>query len=107
MPSDNYKDCVDACAACATTCSYCASQCLQEDDLKNLIKCIRMDLECAALCRAAAELMSLGSNYSGQLCHICADACSACATECEKHAQKGMEHCRECAEACRKCATAC
>ncbi|MES2267440.1 MAG: four-helix bundle copper-binding protein [Bacteroidota bacterium] len=70
-------------------------------------RCIQLDLECAAVCRAATELMSLGSEYSEHLCRLCVDACKACAEECEKHAQMGMEHCKKCAEACRRCAEAC
>jgi hypothetical protein len=66
-----------------------------------------VDLECAAICRSAAELMSLGSTFSSYLCRVCANACNLGAQECEKHAARGMDHCRQCAEACRKCAKAC
>jgi len=107
MPHGKFKDCIEACNASAVACSHCAMECLKEEKVAEMKECIQLDLECAALCRSAAELMSLGSEYGPQLCRICADACSGCADECEKHAQKGMEHCRECAEACRKCAAAC
>jgi len=63
--------------------------------------CIQMDMESAALCYAAAQLMSLGSTKSVELCRWCAEACEACAVECGKHKN---EHCKECAEACKKCA---
>ncbi len=107
MSHQKFQDCIDACVVCAVTCSHCATECLKEDDLKMLSRCIQLDLECAAICRSAAEVMSLGSDYSAHLCRICADVCNACAEECEKHAEMGMEHCRECAEACRKCADSC
>jgi hypothetical protein len=71
----------------------------------HMVRCIQLDLECAALCRAAAEVMSLGGAYAKQLCSLCAEACDACAAECEKHAD--MEHCRACAVSCRRCADAC
>ncbi|WP_044198529.1 four-helix bundle copper-binding protein [Dyadobacter tibetensis] len=98
---------IEACSDCAVSCSNCASSCLQEENVADMVTCIQLDLECAALCRSTAELLSLGSGFSAHLCRICADACVACATECEKHAEMGMEHCRRCAQACRNCAQAC
>src|SRR5215217_3034471 len=37
-------------------------------------------------------VMSSESEYSKQVCKLCADVCDACAQECEKHASH-MEHC--------------
>ena len=93
-----------ACIECATTCNQCAVSCLEEKDVQYLIKCIRLDLECAVICRSTAELMSLNSSYSKDVCQLCASICNVCAQICEQHANMGMEHCRECAEACRACA---
>jgi hypothetical protein len=104
MAHQQFKDCIDV---CAVSCNHCATECLKEDDVKMLARCIQLDLECAAICRSAAELMSLGSEYSHHLCRICADVCKECGEECEKHAQMGMAHCKECAQACRRCAQAC
>lgn len=69
-----------------------------------MARCIQLDMECAAICYAAAQLMSMGSSEAAAVCAICADICDACASECAKH---DTEHCRECAETCRKCAEAC
>lgn len=107
MPQDKFKDCIQACGSCAAACSYCAVACLREDAVEDLTKCIRLDMECAVFCRAAAGIMSLESGYSAQLCQICTDICNDCAEECEKHAAMGMAHCRECADTCRQCAAAC
>ncbi|WP_229251206.1 four-helix bundle copper-binding protein [Emticicia sp. BO119] len=107
MAHQKFQDCIQACNACATICSHCATECLKEEHLHHLTKCIQLDLECAAICRSAVELMSLESEFSADLCKICSKICKACAEECEKHAKMGMEHCRECAEACYKCATIC
>ncbi|TLV01385.1 four-helix bundle copper-binding protein [Dyadobacter luticola] len=107
MINQQFENCIDACAACAVACSYCATACLNEENVAHLKQCIQLDLECALICRAAAEAMSLGSSFSAHLCRICADACNACAQECEKHGAIGMEHCNACAEACRRCAQAC
>ncbi|WP_310590665.1 four-helix bundle copper-binding protein [Dyadobacter koreensis] len=70
-------------------------------------KCINLDLQCAALCYATAQLLTLDSEFADDLCKVCANVCNACAEECEKHAEMGMKHCELCAEACRKCAEAC
>lgn len=105
MAHERYQECIDACQECATICTHCASECLKENDVQNLADCLRLDLECAAICRSAAELMSMGSEYSERLCNICADICFACAQECDRHAEH--MHCAECAETCRSCAKAC
>lgn len=102
-----YQHCIEACNACAVACHHCATECLMEEDVKKLSKCIQLDLECGAFCWSAAGIMSLGSEFSPRLCQLCAEVCDACAAECEKHAEMGMDHCRQCAEACRKCADAC
>lgn len=104
MSQEKYKACIEACNSCAAACSHCAIECLNEDQVSQLTRCIQLDIECAAICRSASELMSLDSEYSVQLCNMCAKACSACAEECDIH---DMEHCRQCAEACRHCADAC
>ncbi len=69
-----------------------------------MARCIQLDLECAALCQAAAQTMSLNSSHAARICALCADACQACADECAKHEE---DHCRQCAEACRACAQEC
>jgi len=70
-----------------------------------MAQCIRLDLECAAICRTAADLMTMGSQHANAICQICADICQACAQECEKHTK--MDHCRQCATACHTCAEEC
>ncbi len=107
MNQQQYQECINACTECANTCDYCASSCLNEATVIDLRRCIRLDLECAAICRAAVEVMSIKGLYSEQLCNICAEICRDCAEECQRHADMGMEHCRECADACRKCAAVC
>jgi Domain of Unknown Function (DUF326) len=69
-----------------------------------MARCIELDMQCAVICYAAAQLMSLGSSKASEVYRICADICESCGAECAKHEN---EHCRECAEACRKCAEEC
>lgn len=100
-----YQSCIEACLKCAALCNHCASSCTQEEDVKMMAKCIQLDMECAAACYAAAQLMSLGSSKAREFCRICAALCEACGNECAKHTH--MKHCQECAEACKKCTDEC
>jgi len=105
MSHEKFQKCIDACYACANACEHCASEDLKENDIKMLVNCINLDRECAAFCRNAAHIMSMGGSFSKELCILCAKVCDACAEECEKHPH--MEHCKKCAEECRKCASEC
>ena len=73
--------------------------------MKALAACIRLDRDCATICRAAAGLMSCGSQLSADLCRVYAEVCEACEAECQKHA--AMAHRKSCAEACKRCAAEC
>ena len=102
MNYHDYKTCIDACLNCAAICHHCANMDLKEKH--HMGDCAQLDMECAAICTAAATLMSLGSPFSKDICKICAAICKKCGDECRKH---DHEHCRECAEACRRCEAEC
>ena len=104
MDYHTYKACIDACLRCAVICNHCAKSCTLEPDVTMMARCIQLDMECAAICYASAELMSLHSTKAANLCRICAEICGACGTECDKH---DNDHCRECAAACRYCEQEC
>lgn len=102
--------CLAACLECVATCTTCADACTAEDDPKVLVRCIRLNSDCADLCVATARILGRQSEPSVTVVRgaidACARACLECATECEHHAAH-MTHCRICAEACRSCAEAC
>lgn len=100
----HYQTCIEACLRCAAVCNHCASACTQEEDVKMMAKCIQLDMECAVLCYAAAQLMSLGSDRAKEICAICASFCEQCGDECGRH---HTTHCQECAAACKQCAEEC
>ena len=100
----DYQSCIEACLKCAALCNHCASECLTEEEVKMMDKCIQYDMECAAVCYAAAQLMSLGSDKAKDFCFFFAEMCERCYQECIQH---DMKHCQECAEACKKCAELC
>lgn len=107
MAHQENKQLLNALNDCATECNHCAIACLEEQDVKMLARCIKLDFDCADICQLTATLIARGSEHAEHLLKECADICNSCAEECEKHGNMGMEHCKRCAEACRICAKAC
>ena len=111
LDSDALGGCIEACYDCAQACTACADACLSEDNVAELVKCIRLDADCADVCQTTGQVLSRQTEYDANVTRAvlqaCAEVCKACAEECEGHAGMGMEHCRVCAEACRRCERAC
>lgn len=55
----NYAECIEVCYKCATACDYCAASCLKEEQVDMMRECIRLDMQCANICRLAAQFMTL------------------------------------------------
>lgn len=95
---------------CAQVCLVCADACLAEETVAMLRRCIRLDLDAAAVCRVTADVVSrlLEPDRATvrAILHACVAACDVCADECAKHSHL-HDHCRICAEACRACAQTC
>jgi hypothetical protein len=102
--------CIEACYDCAQACISCADACLGEPDVTDLIRCIRINQDCAVICEATGTILSRMTESDWNLISMQVAACEAaagiCAAECEMHAGH-MEHCRICAEVCRRCQDAC
>lgn len=105
MKKQKKEDLAASLNECARVCNHCAVACLSEKEVKMMAQCIRLDIDCATICRTAAEFVERGSEHADALLSVCAVICNSCADECEKHAH--MEHCRICADTCRQCAEAC
>jgi len=105
MAHERNQALIDSLNNCATECGHCATACLNEEDVKMLARCIKLNIDCADVCRLTTSLLSRGSEHGYHLVKECAEICDACAEECEKHSH--MEHCRKCAEVCRHCAEEC
>jgi hypothetical protein len=104
--------CIDACYLCDEACTQCADACLSEQGkVESLVKCIRLNLDCADICAATGRVVSRQIEYDANVTRAqieaCIAACRSSADECEEHARHGMEHCRVCAEECRVCEQAC
>lgn len=106
---DEARRCIEACAECAQTCTVCADACLSEANVQHMVTCIRLNLDCAEVCRVTGTLMTRPSHRDAPALRAqlqaCIDTCRACADECAKH--EDSDHCRICAESCRECAEAC
>jgi hypothetical protein len=101
---------IDALNDCAQACTGDADDDLSEPDVAEMVKCIRLCLDCADVCAATARVISRQTAYdatvTNPLVEACIVICKACADECDGHAQMHA-HCRVCAEACRRCETVC
>lgn len=96
--------CVAACYRCAAACDHCAIACLQEDKVAQMVRCIQLDMDCAAACRFTGATMARHSECATTIARMCADICNACGEECSKH---DHEHCQACARSCLECADIC
>jgi Domain of Unknown Function (DUF326) len=101
---------IDALSDCAQACIADADDDLSEQNIADMVKCIRLCLDCADICTATVGVTSRQTEYDANvtrpLLEACVAACRSCGDECERHAQM-HEHCRICAEACRRCEQAC
>ena len=101
------QTCIDTCNECAMMCEACFTACMSNTEMAGMMgRCMMMCRDCATMRTMAAMMMARGSEYSKQMCEMCAMVCDACAMECEKMGNK-MEACKECAEMCKKCAQEC
>jgi len=96
---------IDILIDCAAECNQCITDCLAEQNAKEFARCIKLNIDCAAICSLTAGFIARGSEHADHLLPECAAICNACAEECETHAH--MEHCKACADVCRECAEAC
>jgi hypothetical protein len=111
VDKDVLARCIEACFDCAQACTACADDCLSEESVSDLVKCIRTNQDCADICISTGRVLSRQTEYDANMARTvlqaCSQACKTCGDECEAHAEHGMEHCRVCADACRTCERAC
>jgi hypothetical protein len=104
------ETCLRECYDCAQSCTICADACLGEEMVAELVRCIRLNLDCADVCQTTGQLLSRQTDADWSLLRTqleaCLTACEVCGSECALHADM-HEHCRVCADACANCADAC
>jgi hypothetical protein len=103
METTSMQKCIDRCLDCYQACfSTAMSHCLPQGGKHVEGRHLGLMLNCAELCRTAAEFMMSDSPLHGRVCAACAEVCEACAQDCEQVG--GMD---ECVWACRNCAESC
>jgi uncharacterized protein DUF326 len=101
---------IGALSDCAQACIADVDADLSEQNLTEMVTCIRLCLDCADVCTATIGVTSRQASYDASvtrpLLEACVAICKNCGDECERHAQM-HEHCRVCGQACRVCEQAC
>jgi Domain of Unknown Function (DUF326) len=101
---------IDEISDCAQACTADADANLSEHSLTDLVKCIRLCLDCADICTATLRVVSRQTardvGVTKAQLTACVAACRSCGDECERHAEMHA-HCRVCGESCRRCEQAC
>ena len=101
---------IDALSDCAQACNADVDADLSEQNLADMVTCIRLCLECTDICTATVGVISRPAVYDASvtrpLLEACVASCKSCGDECERHAQMHA-HCRVCEQACRRCEQAC
>jgi hypothetical protein len=101
---------IDALSDCAQACAADVDADLAEQDLAEMVRCIRLCLDCVDVCTATAGVVSRQAVWDASvirpLLEACVATCKSCGDECERHAPHHA-HCRVCEQACRRCEQAC
>ena len=101
---------IDALSDCARACTADTGADLGEHNLADMVRCIRLCLDCTDVCTATVGVVSRLAEYDANvtrpLLEACVAVCRSCGDECERHAAM-HEHCRVCEQACRRCEQAC
>ena len=104
--SQEMQACVDNCEKCHDVCLETIFHCLEMGGKHADAGHIRLLMDCSQICETNEDFMVRASEYSPQVCGVCADICDACAKSCESLAD-GADFMQRCADICRKCAESC
>ena len=101
---------IDALSDCTQACHADNAADLSEQNVTEMVRCIRLCLDCVDVCTATVGVLSRQAEYDAgltrPLLEACVAICKSCGDECERHARM-HEHCRVCGDACRRCERAC
>src|SRR5687767_6260284 len=79
------KECIENCLQCYQTCLHEAmNHCLETGGKHVEPAHFRLMMNCAEMCRTAADFMLSSSNLHTRICAACAEVCDACAQSCEQ-----------------------
>jgi uncharacterized membrane protein len=96
---------IDALSDCAQACIADADGDLREQNLAEMVTCIRLCWDCADVCNATLGVVTRqtarDASVTKPLLEACIAICKSCGDECERHARH-HEHCRVCGQACQE-----
>ena len=85
---------IDALTDCTQACTADVDADLGEQDLAEMVKCIRLCLDCVDVCTATAGVVSRLAEYDANvtrpLLEACVAICKSCGDECERHARRTL-----------------
>jgi hypothetical protein len=99
------RRCIDECIRCHEVCLSTIPYCLEQGGRHAEEAHVTRLLDCADICRTAADFMLRGSDEQSRLCAACAVLCLRCADDCDQFVGDEVMH--ACAESCRQCADRC
>jgi hypothetical protein len=103
------RECIEACEYCHSICLEMAmNHCLESGGRHVEPRHFRLMVNCAEICRTAADFMLSGSHLHNRICEVCAEVCEDCAQSCQElgDMEKCVQACRMCAKSCREMASA-
>jgi hypothetical protein len=106
LDRDALLRCIDECFDCAATCTSCADACLGEPDVPEMVRCVRLNLDCADVCDATGRVVTRQTEPDLGVVRAAVEACIVACRACDRHAAH-HDHCRVCAEVCRSCEQSC
>ena len=65
------QELISALYNCAAHCYHCADACLDEEDIKMMVRCIRLDKICATTCSGFARRIRFSKVLSGNMSEMC------------------------------------
>ena len=107
--NENMQQCIEQCLNCYRICRETAmNHCLEQGGAHVEPSHFRLMINCADICRTAADFMLSNSVLHGKVCAACADVCDACAVSCGEVGDMDdcVQACQRCAESCRQMAGA-
>lgn len=108
MPSATMQRCIELCLDCYQACFTTAMRyCVPGSGKEVAAPHLGLMLNCAELCRTAAEFMMSDSPQHVRVCAACAAVCEACAQGCADigDMDECVDICRRCAQSCRQTAS--
>ena len=102
MSFQKYESVIKACLACVVHCEDCATECLKEQNIERVSRCIALAKNCSSICMLTARFLSSDSEFIPQVVNLCLEICETCSGECSRnYLDSCAEYCQKCADECR------